>query len=139
MWVRLPFSSAIRCRAVSDIISDFDEWMVSSFDATGPFTMLLVAVTIGESSVTPLNSAYLHVMGNEMRWCDMLKILAGESFDWDAVAFFRAGREGLVEDHEAKRRLASLMRNIYEDRSLIRHSDFFDSDGLRLALQEVKH
>jgi len=45
---------------------------------------------------------------------------------------------GLVGD--AKRRLASLVRHLEQDRSILGDSEFFDARGLRLKVEEVvKH
>lgn len=118
--------------------TDFDDWIVSTYNEAGSFTMLFVLVRIGESSVDLQRSAYLHVIGDELRWPDMVKLFEGAGVKWSGAVFFRAGREGLVEDAEAKGRLASLMRKLHEDRSIIRDGEFFNAEGLRLALQEVK-
>jgi hypothetical protein len=117
--------------------TDFDDWIVSTFRETGSFTMLFVLVHIGEHSVHLLRSAYLHVIGDELRWPDMVKVLEGAGVKWAGAVFFRAGREGIVRDDEAKARLGSLMRKLHEDRSIIRDGEFFNADGLRLAIEEV--
>lgn len=118
--------------------TDFDEWLVETFDAIGPFTILFVLVEIGETSVGLQRSAFLHVIGDEMRWPEMAGLLAGAKVPWSGVVFFRAGREGLVEDDEARNRLASLVRKLHEDRTLIREGEFFNRDGLRLAIEEIR-
>lgn len=118
--------------------TDFDEWLVGTFDAAGPFTILFVLVKIGEARVDLLRSAFLHVIGDEMRWPQMAALLDGAKVDWSGVVFFRAGREGLVEDDDARSRLASLVRKLHEDRSLIREGEFFNRDGLRLAIEEIR-
>ena len=118
--------------------TDFDDWLVETFDATGPFTILFVLVEIGETSVGLRRSAFLHVIGDEMRWPEMARLLDGAKVDWSGVVFFRAGREGLVEDDQARDRLASLVRKLHEDRSLIREGEFFNRDGLRLAIEEIR-
>lgn len=120
------------------IDTDFDEWLVATFAETGSFTMLFVLVVIGETKVDLLRSAYLHVVGDETRWSDMVALFAGARVAWSGAVFFRAGREGLVEDGEAKSRLASLMRHLEEDRSVIKDGEFFNEDGLRLRLDEMK-
>jgi hypothetical protein len=114
--------------------TDFDDWLIATYDEVGSFTMLFVLLRVAESTVEPLRSAYLHVVGDETRWPEMITLFAGARVTWDAVAFFRAGREGLVEDREAKSRLAALTRKLYEDRGLIREGEFFNAEGLRLRL-----
>lgn len=120
------------------IDTDFDEWLVATHEEAGDFTMLFVLVAITETSVQPLRSAYLHVLGHETRWSEMVAHFLGAGVAWSGVAFFRAGREGLVPDKEAQARLAALGRKLHEDRSLIREGDFFNQDGLRLQLEEMK-
>ena len=118
--------------------TDFDEWLTGTFDTAGPFTILFVLVAIGETRVDLLRSAFLHVIGDEMRWPQMAALLDGANVEWSGVVFFRAGREGLVEDDQARDRLASLVRKLREDRSLIRDGEFFNRDGLRLAIEEMR-
>ncbi len=38
--------------------------------------MLIVLVEIGETSVSPLASSYLHIIGDETRWDDMVQEFA---------------------------------------------------------------
>ncbi|GHD05491.1 hypothetical protein ACFOEZ_01705 [Tianweitania populi] len=117
--------------------TDFDDWITATFRETGSFTMIFVLVRIGENNVDLLRSAYLHVIGDELRWPDMLKVFEGAGVQWSGAVFFRAGREGIVRDEEAKARLGSLIRKLHEDRSIIRDGEFFNADGLRLAIEEV--
>lgn len=52
--------------------TDFDDWVVSTYRDVGSFTMLFVLLRIGDTSVDLLRSAYLHVVGDELRcrtWC----------------------------------------------------------------------
>jgi hypothetical protein len=118
--------------------SDFDDWVIDTYAETGSFTMLFILVSITEIKVELLRSAYLHVVGHELRWPDMTSLFKGAGVNWSGAVFYRAGREGLVEDREAKVRLASLVRKLEEDRSLIRDGEFFNKDGLRLMIEEIK-
>ncbi|CAN7552735.1 hypothetical protein GFB56_22415 [Ensifer sp. T173] len=118
--------------------TDFDDWIVSTYGEAGAFTMLFVLLAIGETRLDLLRSAYLHVVGDDTRWQDMAALFAGAGVKWSGVVFYRAGPEGLVEDHVARGRLASLVRNLNEDRSLIREGEFFNVDGLRLSIEEIK-
>jgi hypothetical protein len=118
--------------------TDFDDWILATYGEVGSFTMLFVLVRITETTVEPLRSAYLHVVGDETRWPDMVRLFESAGVNWSGAVFFRAGREGLVRDEEAKARLGSLMRKLYEDRSLIREGEFFNADGLRLRIEEMK-
>lgn len=118
--------------------TDFDDWITATHGAVGDFTMLFVLLRITERTVEPLRSAWLHVMGDETRWPEMVALFSGAKVAWDAAVFFRAGREGLVGDEEARARLQSLTRKLHEDRSLIREGEFFNAEGLRLRLEEQK-
>jgi hypothetical protein len=123
---------------MSAIETDFDEWLAAAHREAGDFTVLFVLVEIGGTSVVPLRSAWLHVVGDETRWPEMVALFAGAGVPWSGVVFWRAGREGLVPDADARARLAALMQKLHEDRSLIRDGDFFNADGLRLRLEERK-
>jgi len=120
--------------------TDFDDWLVETFTRVGAFTMLIVLVEIGETSVALLRSSYLQVIGDETRWPDMAQLFAGSGAAWNGAAFFQADRIGLVDDATAKLRLASLVRHLEGDRSILAHGEFFDARGLRLKIEEVaKH
>jgi hypothetical protein len=116
--------------------TDFDDWLVETFTRVGSFTMLIVLVEIGETSVSLLASSYLHVIGNETRWTDMTDLLSGSSVAWNGAAFFQGDRGGLVDDATARQRLSSLTQHLEKDRSLLTHSDFFNAQGLRLRIEQ---
>jgi hypothetical protein len=118
-------------------ITDFDDWLVETFAQVDSFTMLIVLVEIGEATVLPLASSYLHVIGDETRWTDMLDLLSGAGMAWNGAAFFQADRGGLVDDDTARERLSSLARHLEKDRSLLTHSEFFNAQGLRLKIEEA--
>jgi hypothetical protein len=44
----------------------------------------------------------------------------------------------LIDDATAKRRLASLVRHLAKDRSILRDGEFFDARGLRLKIEEIE-
>ncbi len=120
--------------------TDFDDWLIATFAKTGSFTVLIILVAIGEATVEPLRSSYLHVVGDETRWPEMAALFDRAGIAWNGAAFFRADRAGLVEDQVAKQRLASLVHHLNENRKLLNEGDFFDHRGLRLKLEEVaKH
>jgi hypothetical protein len=121
----------------ADYATDFDEWLVETFARVGPFTVLIVLVEIGESTAGLLRSSYLHIVGDETRWPDVLEMFAGAGAAWNGAAFYQADRAGLVRDPVARHRLQSLMRHLEGDRSLLKHADFFDGRGLRLQIEEV--
>jgi hypothetical protein len=120
--------------------TDFDDWLVGTYGRVGAFTMLIVLVEIAGSSVALLRSSYLHVIGDETRWLDMVGLFAGSGAAWNGAAFFQADRVGLIDDATAKRRLASLTRHLEKDRSILNEGAFFDARGLRLNIEEgLKH
>ena len=75
--------------------TDFDDWILSAFAEAGPFTILFVLLRVEGIRIDLLRSAYLHVVGDELRWPDMVHLFGGAGVDWSGVVFFRAGREGL--------------------------------------------
>jgi hypothetical protein len=117
--------------------TDFDDWLVRTFGRAGAFTVLIVLVQIGETSVALVGSSYLHVIGDQARWSDMARLFPRSGDAWNAAAFFQADRKGLVDDATAKRRLISLARHLEKDRSILNDGEFFDARGLRLKLEEV--
>ncbi|MDB5474877.1 MAG: uncharacterized protein JWP49_388 [Phenylobacterium sp.] len=121
----------------ADYATDFDEWLVQTFAGVGAFTMLIVLVEIGETSVTPVRSSYLHVIGDETRWPDIVQLFEGAGATWNGAAFFQADRTGLVRDPVARHRLDALLRHLESDRSLLKHAEFFDGHGLRLKIEEI--
>lgn len=116
--------------------TDFDDWLQTGYAETQGFTALIVLLGIGGGRVDLLKSAHLHVIGDEIRWPEMLRHLDRSGAAWDAVAMFRAGREGLVADDIARDRLDQLLRALRGDRTLIREAGFFNRDGLRLRLDD---
>jgi hypothetical protein len=119
-------------------MTDFDDWLAATFAETGGFTMLVVLIDDAGGRVELLKSAHLHVIGDDLTWPHLAQHLDGSGAAWSAVALFRAGREGLVRDETARERLASLMRALQGDRTLIREGEFFNRDGLRLRLDEAE-
>jgi len=117
--------------------TDFDEWIAGNFRRTGSFTMLIVLVEIGALKVELLRSSYLHVIGDETRWPDMLTLFEASGADWNGAAFFQADRGGLITDGLAKLRLKELTEHLNSDRSILSHGEFFDRRGLRLKIEEV--
>jgi len=99
--------------------------------------MLIVLVEIGETTAELRRSSYVHVIGDETRWPDIVPLLADAGASWNGAAFFQADRAGLVRDPVAQYRLESLMRHLESDRSLLKHAEFFDARGLRLKIEEV--
>jgi hypothetical protein len=118
-------------------LTDFDDWLMRTHHRVGAFTVLIILVDIGETSVTPLRSTHLHVVGDDIRWPEMARLFYGAGVSWNGAVFFQADRDGLVLDNEAKRRLASLVRHVHEDRKILNDGEFFNPSGLRLRLEEI--
>jgi hypothetical protein len=118
--------------------TDFDDWLVETFARVGSFTMLVVLVDIAETTVSPLASSYLHIIGDETRWTEMVALLGGAGAAWNGACFFQADRAGLVDDNTAKQRLRSLAHHLQGDRSLLAHSEFFNAQGLRMKIEEER-
>lgn len=118
--------------------TDFDDWLRATWAETQGFTLLMVLIGLGEGRVDLLRSAYLHVIGDDLTWNEMVRHFDSSGEAWDAVAMFRAGREGLVADDVAKDRLEALMRAMNGDRTLIRDGEFYNRDGLMLRLDDAE-
>ena len=119
-------------------MTDFDDWLAATLaESDGGFTLLVVLVGARGGRIDLLRSAHLHVIGADLTWPEMAAHLDGSGADWDAVALFRAGREGLVGDAIARERLAALMRGLQADRGLIREGAFFNREGLTLRLDDA--
>jgi hypothetical protein len=116
--------------------TDFDDWIVATFARIGSFTMLIVLVEIGETSISLVASSYLHIIGDETRWPDMVDLLAASGADWNGAAFFQGDRGGLIDDATARQRLLSLTRHLETDRSILKHGEFFNAQGLRMKIDE---
>jgi hypothetical protein len=117
--------------------TDFDDWLVGIFARIASFTMLIVLVEIGETSISLVASSYLHIIGDETRWADMVDLLAASGADWNGAAFFQGDRGGLVDDATARQRLLSLTRHLATDRSILKHGEFFNPQGLRMKIDEI--
>ena len=118
--------------------TDFDEWLRVTYAETQGFTLLMVLVRADDGRIDLLRSAYLHVIGDDLGWPEMVRHLDSSGTAWNAVVMFRAGREGLVADGIAKDRLDALMRAMNGDRTLIRDGEFYNRDGLKLRLDDAE-
>ena len=119
------------------MLSDFNDWIVEEFQR-GPFTAMIIVLTIGEETVEPVASTYLHVIGDEVDWRDMRRMLNGAPKKWNAVAFF-ASREGNgpVPDLVAKVRLLDIEERVHADRLELNNGAFFDAKGRRMMVEEL--
>jgi len=118
--------------------TDFDAWLRKTF-RKGPFTALIVLVRIAEPKVEPLRSTFVHVVGNEIDWGDILLMLRSAGVNWDGAAFFptRGDQNGLVPDELARARLRELEAALEQDRLVLNKGEFFDVWGRRLKIDET--
>ena len=118
--------------------TDFDAWLGKLF-RKGPFTALIVLVKIAEPKVEPLRSTFVHVVGDEIDWGDIVLMLRGADTNWDGAAFFptRDADGGLVPDAAARARLRELETALREDRMVLNKGAFFDVWGRNLQIAEA--
>ncbi|MFD2237480.1 hypothetical protein [Aureimonas populi] len=113
----------------------FNDWLRAEFSAQGDFTVLLILVEIGEPSVTPVRSTFLNVIGDEVRWKDMVELFDRSGAAWNGAAFFPL--EGLVPSQAARLHLRELEERVREDRRVLNEGHFFDASGRRMTIEEV--
>src|SRR5262249_53528648 len=114
-------------------------WIVEEFAARGAFTVLVVLVGIGDRSVTPLSSTYLHVIGDEIDWMEITALFAGAGVSWDGASFFpvNAPGGGLLDDAAARSRLREVEARVKAERLALNEGFFFDRHGRRMMVEEV--
>ncbi|TCT02704.1 hypothetical protein [Aquabacter spiritensis] len=118
--------------------TDFDDWLVASFEAEGPFTALVILVRIGPLEVAPLASTFLSVIGAEIRWPEIVALFGGSGHKWDGAAFFPVlDAGGPLLNAEARARLRALEARVREDRLTLNDGHFFDTWGRRLKVEEA--
>lgn len=120
------------------MLPDFDEWIAEEF-ARGPFTVLILVLDIGELTAEPVASTYLHVIGDEVRWAEMRKMLSGAPNKWNAAAFFPSREAGgPVADRIARVRLLDVEERVNADRLELNKGAFFDRKGRRMLIEEAE-
>lgn len=119
--------------------TDFDTWLAGRFAEGGAFTALIVIMAMTEKTVEPIASTYAHVIGGDIAWPEMARLLDGSGKDWDAVVIFAAAMEdgGAVPDESARLTLRRIEEEILRDRRTINAGHFFDRLGRRMTLEEV--
>jgi hypothetical protein len=120
------------------MLPDFDDWIREEF-ARGPFTALILVLDVGDETVEPVASTYLHVIGDEIGWAAMRDMLKGAPNRWNAAAFFvsRGEKGGPVPDRVAKVRLLDTEERVRADRLTLNDSAFFDARGRRMIVEEA--
>lgn len=117
----------------------FERWLGEEFEEGGSFTALIVLVGIGETTVTPLCSTHVNVIGTEVSWSDLVVMFAGAGQDWQGAAFFpRRDRNGHPLDNPTARLLLrELEARLDEDRLVLNEGQFFDAFGRRMTIEEM--
>ena len=101
---------------------------------------LIVLVGIGELSVTPLRSTWVHVVGDDLGWKEVARLLDGAGAEWDGALFAaRTDRGGgPLPDAAARIALRDLGDEVLADRTVLNAGHFFDRRGRRLKVEEVR-
>jgi hypothetical protein len=118
---------------------EFDAWLQDMVVQHGEFTVLVILTRIGERTVVPLCSTYLHVIGDEVAWTDLKALFAGAGQAWDGAAFFptKARDGGPIDKDTARLRLAELEAKVIENRMVLNDGHFFDVHGRRIEIEPV--
>ncbi len=114
----------------------FDRWFAATLDREGTFTMFLVLFEEAATTIVPVRSSYLHVIGPDLRWDELVVLIAETDTAWHSLGVFaaKAAAGGPLPDVEAQRRLASLQQAVIRDRLTVRKGELFDRLGRRLDL-----
>jgi hypothetical protein len=120
--------------------TDFDDWLAAMLKQHGEFTVLVILAAIGDRSVTPLCSSYMHVVGGEIDWDDIKNVFASSGRNWDAAAFFptKGPHGGPIDNPTARQRLAELEARVAENRMFLNEGHFFDSCGRRIEVERLE-
>lgn len=120
--------------------TDFDRWLAAEFANAGRFTSLVVLVSIAEAKVVPLCSTYVHVIGTETDWDEIVILFAGAGHEWDGASFFPvlAPHGGPLDNPTARLRLRELESRIDANPLVLNEGYFFDKWGRQLKVEEVQ-
>lgn len=119
--------------------NDFEHWLAAQFAETGPFTLFIVLVRIGEDEVAAVKSSYAHMIGDDMSWRQMRGLLDSARTPWDGVGFFVGlGHEGgPLPDVAAAHKLREVEADVKADPLALNRGRFFDREGRHLRVDEV--
>jgi hypothetical protein len=119
--------------------ADFEQWLSAQFADTGPFTLFIVLVRMADDEVVPLKSSYAHLIGDDMTWREMQRLLDRAGAAWDGVAFFvgLAHAGGPLPDAEAAQKLREVEADVKADPLALNRGRFFDRMGRHLRIDEV--
>ena len=118
-------------------VTDFDRWLPEMHARTGDFTVLVILVSIEQTTVTPLASTYVHVIGDEVDWGELTVMFAGSGQNWNGAAFFptQSNRKGPLDNPTARLRLKELETEVTRNRMVLNDGHFFDSFGRRIEIE----
>jgi hypothetical protein len=117
----------------------FETWLKQTFARKGAFTMFLILMKEEPTTLSPLCSSYLHVIGDAVPWPDLTETLNRAGVIWDSVATF-AGQDEFQQifaDAEAKVRLRELEAAVLADRLVLQKGELFDRWGRRLQIERM--
>ena len=120
-------------------LNAFETWLKQTFARQGAFTMFLILMKEEPTTLSPLCSSYLHVIGDDVPWTDLTETLNGAGVIWDSVATF-AGQDEFQQifaDADAKARLRELELALMADRLVLQKGELFDRWGRRLQIERM--
>lgn len=126
--------------AISEPLT-FDTWIREEFArGSGGFTALAVLIGIGTSSVTPLRSTWLPVVGADLDWKAISARFDAGGRDWDGacLAARRGAGGGPLSEPAARAALEALAAALVADRRLLNRERFFNRYGRRVRVEEVR-
>lgn len=111
--------------------------MSSTHARHGDFSVLVVLTRIGDSAVVPLCSTFFHVVGDELTWDDIVKMLESSGQTWQGAAFYatKGVSGGPIDNATARQRLRELEAKIISDRMTLNDGEFFDVLGRRIKIE----
>ena len=121
--------------SISDA-TEFDQWLTEMHGRIGDFTALVVLVDIDETLISPLCSTYVHFIGSEIDWDQIMIMFAGSGHSWKGASFFPTqGRNGApIDNPTARLRLQELEQEVMHNRMILNDGHFFDSEGRRIEI-----
>ncbi len=118
----------------------FDTWVRRAFsERTGGFTVLAVLVGIGTSSITPLRSTWIPVVGLDLDWKGLSARFDAGGHDWDGacLAARRRPEGGPLGEPAARTALAALGKALVADRHVLNREFFCNRYGQRVRVKEM--
>jgi hypothetical protein len=114
----------------------FEDWVRTTLAKHGDFTALVVLTQIADSVVRPVCSTFFHIIGDELSWGEIVKMLETSGQKWQGAAFFatKSVRGGPVDNATARQRLRELEARIMADRMTLNDGEFFDALGRRIRI-----